>query len=370
MKRRRIAHLTSVHKRYDIRIFHKQCSSLKKRHEVHLIVSDGLGDEKINGIKIYDVGHKNGRLKRMILTTNKIYRKAIELDVDLYHLHDPELLPVGNKLKKKGKIVLYDAHEDLPRQIASKSYLNTFIKPILSKCIENYENYIVKKLDGIVTATPYIENRFKKVNPKALSINNFPIIEELKSNKDWNTRNKTIAYVGGISKIRGIIEVVKALELVDANISLELAGIFSERTTELIVKRLEGWKKVNELGLINRNQVSQVLSKCAIGLVTFLPEPNHINAQPNKMFEYMSAGIPVIGSNFPLWREIIESSNCGICVDPLNPKEIAEAINYIINNEQEAKLMGNNGQKAVSEKYNWKNEEIKLFSLYEDLLSN
>jgi glycosyltransferase involved in cell wall biosynthesis len=105
------------------------------------------------------------------------------------------------------------------------------------------------------------------------------------------------------------------------------------------------------------------------GVVTFLPAPNHIDSQPNKMFEYMSAGLPIITSNFPLWKEIVEGNSCGICVNPLESKEIAEAIEYIVSHPKGAEQMGQNGKRAVLEKYNWQVEEKKLFEVYEELIN-
>jgi len=112
------------------------------------------------------------------------------------------------------------------------------------------------------------------------------------------------------------------------------------------------------------------LDKLRVGLVLFYPEPNQINSQPNKLFEYMSAEIPIVASNFPLWKEIVEGNQCGICVDPLNPEEIARAIEYLITHPDEAQRMGENGRKAVIEKYNWESESKKLIELYRKILSS
>ncbi|MBM3453879.1 MAG: glycosyltransferase family 4 protein [Bacteroidetes bacterium] len=366
----KITHLTSVHQRYDTRIFHKMCSSLAINEEttVSLIVADGKGNETKNNVNIFDVGEKiGGRFNRMIKTVKKVFEKAKDLNGDIYHLHDPELIPIGLKLKKLGKKVVFDAHEDLPKQILGKSYLNKPAKIILSKGFEIYEKYACKKFDYIITATPYIKDKFLKINKNCVDINNFPILGELSNETPWCEKKNQVCYVGGIAQIRGIKEVVKSMELT-FNVELNLVGAFSEKAVEEETKSYSGWKKVNLLGYLGRSEVADVMRHSKAGIVTFYPLPNHIDAQPNKMFEYMSAGLPIITSNFPLWKEIVEGNNCGICVNPLEPKEIAEAIEYIMNQSQEAEQMGKNGKKAVLEKYNWGVEEEKLLKIYRELL--
>ena len=364
----KITHLTSAHPRYDTRIFVKECSTLAKikEYEVSLVVADSKGNESQHGISIYDVGKIQGRLNRIFKTTNNVLKKAIELDSDIYHLHDPELIPIGLKLKKLGKKVIFDAHEDVPKQILGKHYLSKYLLKILSTIFEAYENYSAKKFDGVVCATPYIRDKFLKINSNSIDVNNFPIIAELSNTIAWEQRLNEVCYIGAITKVRGIKEIVKAMEFTKG-VQLNLAGKFVETDVEKEVKSYNGWSEVNELGFLNREEIAKVLQNSKVGLVTLYPIINYQDALPVKMFEYMLSGIPVISSNIKLWQNIIEDAECGICVDPMKPKEIAQAIMNLIDNPRKAQEMGKNGKKAVLEKYNWNKEEYKLLKLYEGL---
>lgn len=360
----KICHLTSVHLYTDTRILLKECSTLAANGFDVTFVVPNAPNETINDVKIsgFDAP-KGSRLTRMTKTTNAVYAKALEVDADLYHFHDPELMPVGLKLKKKGKKVIYDIHEDLPRAILSKHWIKPFIRKPMSVIVEWYENYAAKKFDCLMTATPFITKRFMRINSNTININNYPLLTELENNSiERCAKKRQVCYVGGLGVLRGSEQLLQAADLING--ALVIAGPLSPKELE---HRVLEHASIDYKGFLNRNAVKELLGDSVAGIVTFLPEPNHINAQPNKMFEYMSAGIPVICSDFPLWRSIIEKHDCGICVNPENSREIAEAINYLLDHPEIAERMGRNGRQAVETEYNWEHEGQKLVKFYQSL---
>lgn len=370
LKRRHVVHLTSVHQRYDTRIFIKQCRSLAKAgFDVSLIVADGKGDEVTDdGINIHDVGTLPGRLNRIFRTTRRVYARAESLNADLYQFHDPELFPTGLKLRRHKKVVIFDSHEDVPKQMLGKPYLNAQLLKLVAFIFAKYEAWAVRRLSATIGATPHIAKKFSAMSVHTVNVNNFPQIGELENSVPWSDKEDEICYVGGIAAIRGVIPLITSLELTRCKARLNLVGDFSEEGTERTAMTLSGWRLVNRHGFLHREGVRDILARSVAGVVNFLPLPNHIDAQPNKMFEYMAAGVPIIASDFPLWREIILGSNCGVCIDPSDPGAISAAIDKFVGNKKLAEQMGQNGKRAVLDTYNWQMEEPKLIKLYQDLL--
>lgn len=362
----KITHLTTVHKYDDTRIFLKECQTLKDAgYEVSIIASQ-VKEGIYNGINVYslDKRYKN-RFDRIIRGRKAILKKALELDSDIYHFHDPELIPVGKKLKRYGKIVIYDVHEDVPRQIFNKHWIPKIFRGLISYLYEKYELRSSTKFDGIVTATPHIRNRFLKVKQNVVCVCNYPIINELYPNNQFNKKN-SVVYIGGITEERGSVTMVNAIK--KTNATLYLAGKFvNEIEEKKITSSNEYGNQIHFFGFLGRGEIRNILSQSKAGLVVLQPRPNFLESLPIKMFEYMSAGICVIASDFPLWKEIVEKNKCGICVDPLNINEISRAIQWVIDNPKKAKKMGENGRKAILNKYNWENEGRKLIKFYNDI---
>lgn len=364
----RVVHISSAHKDGDVRIFHKECVSLAEAgYDVFLVIPNAVSRIE-RGVNIVSFQtKKQGRFYRTTKIVNRVFEEAEKLNGDIYHLHDPELLRISKKFKRLGKKVIYDAHEDLPRQIMSKAYIPGFLRKIISWFTEKFENRIVRKLDGVITATPFIRDRFLKIHPNVTDVKNLPLVNELTVIKS-DVSNRKVCYVGGLNKVRGVYELVQCLDQCSAQ--LILAGDFEDDHFKNKLFKHPNWKYVDYRGYLNREQIKQVFADSAVGMVTLHPMENYLDALPVKLFEYMAAGIPVISSDFPLWKSIVENSDCGICVDPLSPQRIAEAVNKILADKERAKQMGENGREAVMKIYNWNFEKETLIKFYKSLVAN
>lgn len=333
-----------------------------------MIVADSCGDEFIDGVNIYDVGKADGgRIKRMRVTGEAIFKKVLELHPKVVHFHDPELIGIGRKLAKLGYLVVYDVHEDVPKQVMNKAWIPRLVRPLVAKYVEYRERTAAKIFAGVLCATEIIARRFKRYDSNVCVIHNFPILAELdQENTPWESRQDKLCYLGSISETRGILPLVDSLAI--SGLTLELAGSYSNQEVEAKITASHGYSYVNYHGILNRDGVKKLLASVKFGMVTLLPTPSYIESLPIKMFEYMLSGIPVIASNFPLWQEIIEVHKCGLLVDPASPDQIAKASLWLSTHQLEAKQMGENGRRAVLEHYSWESEKVKLMTFYDGLI--
>lgn len=368
MKKRKICHITSVHSVFDVRIFYKECGSLSNAgYEVYLVAPEILSQIK-NGIQIIGVPNKPAnRFYRILFYTKHIYKNALLVNADIYHLHDPELIPFGLMLKKKGKIVVFDSHEDVPNQILSKKWIPLFLRKSVSFLYTMFEHSALSKFDALVSVTPILTKRLLKINLNTYQITNYPIINEYIDNRIWN---RSLCFAGGITRQWLHVNVISSFNYLPKDISYNLAG----NIDPIYMSHLSmnpNWRYVSYKGCLPQKEVNAFLQKSSIGMALNEYSPNvgykTGSIGNTKLFEYMSAGIPVVCTDFVLWKEIVYRYKCGICVNPYNTFEIANAIKYLLDNPSVAREMGNNGRKAVEKEFNWKMQEEVLLQMYKDL---
>jgi len=371
----KVIHMTSVHSALDGRIFHKECRSLARAGFQVTIVGPVPHSEDMVSDHVYikSIHQETARLARMTRTVWRVYREARKQQADVYHFHDPELIPAGLLLRAAGKEVIYDIHEDVPKDILSKNYLPAWSRWAIAWLMERVESAATRHFSGLVTVTPSIASRFQAMGRRTVIVHNYPYETEIVSPQEecpWAQRHAAVAYIGLINIERGIREMVEAMDLLPDSLraTLELAGRPGpESLCSGELTRLPGWRRVRFHGLLDQSDTFRLLRKVRAGLVLFHPEPNHVEAMPQKLFEYMGAAIPVIASDFPLWRRFLGDTRCGILVDPRDPRAIARAIESVLTHPKEAEEMGRRGQRAVVERYNWDIEAKKLVEFYAGL---
>jgi glycosyltransferase involved in cell wall biosynthesis len=362
---RTILHLTSAHPVGDPRIFHKECASLAGLgYDVGLVAAHDRA-ETVDGVRILPVRRPRGRADRMTRVAWAVYRTAARERPDVCHFHDPELLWVGALLKLGGRRVVYDVHEDVPKQVLAKHWIPPRARPPAARGVALAEQIGARLVDGIVAATPSIAAKFPAA--KTVVVQNFPEASFAHDGAAPGRRDDAFVYAGGLMEIQGVREMAQAFALLPEGMTGTVAGRFHPAGLEQAIAALPGWRRVRYLGAVGRPDVRRAIDGAAVGLVLNHPTRNYVDAYPTKMFEYMARGVPVVCSDFPLWARIVGDADCGIAVDPRDPRAIARAICRLNEDQQLARRLGENGRRAVRERLNWEHELGKLDGLYRTL---
>jgi glycosyltransferase involved in cell wall biosynthesis len=359
-----VAHLTSVHDAHDVRILHKECRSLAEAGYPVVLIAPHAGDETVDGVRIQAVAPPRSRWERLTRTSPAVFRAALRSGAQVVHLHDPELLPWGLLLKLMGRRVIYDAHENLPKDIRTKHYVPSWLRAGMSVAADAVERAFCAAFDGVVTVTPGIAARFPA--ERTALVRNYPRLEELETvdAPPYAARRPVALYLGGLSAIRGTREMVEAIGRVEGGLGAELwlAGRFDPPRLEAELASDPGWARTVRLGWQTRAQVMDLLHQARVGLLVLHPAPNHLDSLPIKLFEYMAAGLPVVASDFPAWRQILGEG--GMYVDPLDAEAIARAVQWLLSHPTDAEAMGKIGHSAVSRTLHWEQEAAALKQLY------
>lgn len=360
----------------DIRVFHKECVSLVKAGYDVTMVCPNAQSRTQQGVKIIGVKYsgKTDR-ERFTVLPKLLFQKALEVDADIYQFNDPASICYGSKLKRMGKRVIFDAFEDHPSMWMNRGrgFKGLFYK-FIGFAYKQYEMVKCKEFDAAIVCYHWTRDRFKKVNNNVELVLNFPIINrnEIKERPLRTTDDVNICYAGTISDAWNIPTLINAVEKLNS-VGLNLAGWSSD---ELInrMKSLRGWKKVIFFGKLSKQDVNEkIYAHSDIGVALYHYSPlckgKIGNMSNNKLFEYLLMGMPVICTDFNLWKEVVEKNHCGICVNPSDENAIAEAIRYIQEHREEAYQMGLNGQKAALTEYNWDSQERILLSVYKKIVN-
>ena len=372
-RRVKVCVLTSVHPPFDGRIFHRAAKSLAHAGYEVVLIARHDKEEVVDGVRVVPLPQPRNRLHRMTKVLWRLYRLAVKEDADIYHFHDPELMIVGLLLKRRGKKAIWDVHEHYPNSILDKYYIPKPLRRLIALLFDLFERAAVRCFDYVIYTTPFVGQRYQTMKVRSGPVENYPILRL--SETFQRQPQPRIIYLGGMARIRGLVELVEAFALVTKRHpqwELDLVGSSRPASFENdlrdLAKNLGIDAKVKFIAWVPYEEKERLSGQASIGVVTYLPHSNNTSCLPNKLFDYMLVGLPVIASNFPLYRGVVEPSHCGLLVDPTRPPEIAQAITHLIEHPQEAQQMGENGRRAVRDKYNWETESQKLLHIYDAVL--
>lgn len=362
----KIVHLTSVATPLHVRIFAKQCRSLAASGNEVVLLCAKPTEGDFDGVKIRSVGVPSGRIHRMTVIVARMLRMALKEKADLYVTHDPELTPVAWALSALGKSVVCDMHENSPKQVLHKAYLPSYLRKAISGALALTQRALLPRLPVVFAESSYAKHyRYVQQSETVL---NMPPLGTVVERFD----QPTLGYIGGVSELRGACTTLEALRLLaerDCRPQFQCLGPIDsdcERELHQQAEHLPG--QVRLPGYVPSDEGWQIIARCHVGIAVLKNIPNYYESFPGKMFEYMSFGVPVIVSDFPLYREIVDRVGCGRCVDPDSPQQIADAIHWMMQHPAEAQAMGQRGREAVQERYNWQVEYAKLLDFYDQVL--
>jgi glycosyltransferase involved in cell wall biosynthesis len=373
-----IAVLTTVHPGHDARILYKECASLARAgHAVTLFAREtpnAIDEARALGVTYVPLRRTERRADRHKMWS-QLYRllKAQANAFDVWHFHDPELLPLTQLwrflINPKIKLI-YDSHENVPKNLRSRQWLPKPLRGPFSHLFALIERWAMRRCDLVVAATEGIAEHVQRGARHCVVVRNYPLPRKdrpARMREPGDARVRCV-YSGGLMPTRGIRELLQVMRKLDSSrYELLLLGPFYSDAFEAEIKASLP-PNVTLLPEVPFPQVAAHLATCDIGMMTLLPTENHLDSLPIKLFEYMQVGLPVIGSNFPLWKRLIADAGCGVTLDPTDIDAICSAIVRIGSDRALRERMAASGVEAAATLFSWLSQESVLLAGYESLM--
>lgn len=382
-----VAMLLSNPFRPDPRVLKEANSLAKSGYSVSVVCWDRSAEfspeETLNSgvriIRIQNVPSEYGIGKRQLLRLSRFWLGAYgmlnRLKPYLIHCHDFDTLPAGLAWGRlHAAPVIFDAHEYYAELCRPR--LHGFSGTVLFQLIRFFERLGARYASAVVTVDDTLGAIYRRFCKRVVIVGHYPSLNLIEAPAPvFSHPELNLVYIGRLSTDRGIIayaKLVRSLISMGIPTRLILAGVFTPSSEEdVFIQAIKGLEGAVELaGWVHYDRVASLLERADVGLAILQPIQRYIAALPVKLFEYMAAGLPVIASDFPLIKGVVEQAECGILVDPLDdPQSIAEQVKDWWQNPSHPRKLGANGRKAILERYNWEARMQELVELYRSLLA-
>lgn len=366
----KVCHITSKYPYLDQRILAQECTTLAQvGYDVHFLCS-GAPERDIGPITLHCAPALSGSLLRKMRQGAKdFFPLAQDINAQIYHIHEPELLPLAKRLKRAGKIVIYEARVRYGKLLAAQYARRAFYWRLVVGIFEVWEAMFAKRMDVVLGGTPYVRDYFHHRGCVAIDVNNYPSLDEAAAQvPEATSKERALCYIGDLSAQFGLLTMVKAVH--EAECTLYLIGNFVSDSDRVQAEKLPGWSRVVLVKPDQKQKIQIVLGKVRAGLVFLPSSESYGESEPIQFCQYMHAGLPVICSKFLLWKEIMSQFQCGYCVDADDEHEIAGLVRWLFEHPDRAEESGRHAHKLALERYNWENERKKLLTAYEQVLKH
>ncbi|MEK6675151.1 MAG: glycosyltransferase [Planctomycetota bacterium] len=387
----RICHISTVHHAEDVRIVERECGTLAQRgYLVHLVISGPLPANLSDKLIVHSVPRFKPRLIRILLAPGIAMMVALRTKADIFHLHDPELLPVGFIMRwVLGRRVVYDIHEAVSKQILGKDWLPRWCRPLAAMCYRMVENVCSRGMAIVLANENCVEDYRRR---RTYLVRNFPLLPnskdggpatagcENKLTQAWTRhppkrKPDLLVYVGGVSRDRGgevYVELARRLKEKGREFELAIVGPCHPKYQLLLEKKIEAHGLRDTVRLVGRlphREAMSLVSEASIGLCLLLPIPNYTTCLATKILEYMMCGTAVLASNFDAWKLYVDGERSGLMADPTNIDAVVLTCERMLDDGDELRAMAERGRKAVVERLNWEAEDRVLEQCYHELMA-
>lgn len=366
----RVVHVSSAHRWTDNRIHFREATSIAEAgYDVHLVAVEHDLCVRSTPVTVRRLPHR-GRMARVTIGSAHAVLVALRTGAEIFHLHDPELVWAIPILKALGRTVIYDAHEDLPAQTLNKHYLPRRARPLVA-WLAHAAVRIASSSHHVIAATESIARTFPE--QKVSVVHNYPRTDVKPHDpKPITSRPNRLVYVGAISQERGVGILLDTMIQPEFPTGWEvaLAGEASPASLLADMRKRPCWARVDYRGFVPPDQAQLLMEQSRLGILLLQRNKAYLESLPTKLFEYFAAGIPVIASDFPLWRPIILEHDCGTLVDETDPSAVARAIASYAQDSEKLTRQGLNARALAMQSHNWTAEALVLMNAYDKARAN
>lgn len=369
-KKTKIAVCSSAHPYDDARIFHRQAHSLARHFDVTIFAcapfSDKTTEENIRIQGLPEWQKKSSRIKNLFLLMKKVLRS----DADVFIFHDTVgmlLIPLVKLIKRKK--IIYDIHENFHGFIQEKTWIPRPLRWLAAKGYMLAESVALWFTDMVWFAVQDIGDHYGHINriPKLL-VGNYPPLKQFNAvEKETVSPKNRFFFVGSIDADRSILQIIAGFDAFakkEKSYQLLIGGVYySEEFRNAVANAVDNSAAASRIILMDKipyPEVPKYIAESKAGLAIYQPTYNFLRSMPNKLFEYLGMGIPVITSNFPNFQFVNSDTQCGVCVDPNDVNAIAEAMHFLAEDDRRRQQMGDNGKTLVEKKFNWEIAEKEI----------